>query len=388
MGLHFFDFLKPRNGTTASYELSCRQLYESLAELQLRLLSFNICKNMVAAAMGRVEIRTYSGNQETRGDEYFLWNVSPNVNENSTMFMHKLVDQLFTANEALIIETSPRDGLSSIVVADDFQPGKLFPNKQNEYTGVTVGDFQYTKTFRENAVMHLKLNHCDIKPVLDGITGAYGKAQRAALDTFEWANGRRMKVHVDQLPAGADNFETDFAQMLKDQVKPFFEQSGTVLPEFDGYKYEAFQLGAKDASTDDARKLAEDIFNFTAQAFLIPIVLQSGKVEATADANTRFLTYVIDPICDQLQEEGNRKRYGLEEFKKGNFLQCDSSGIIHFDLFGNAASIEKLIGSGVFTVNDVRRAAGQAPINAPWANQHFLTKNIGAVTDSAEALDA
>ena len=174
MGLHFFDFLRPRNGTTASYELSCLQLYESLAELQLRLLSFNICKNMVAAAMGRVEIRTFSGNQETRGDEYFLWNVSPNVNENSTMFMHKLVDQLFTTNEALIIETTPRGDLSSIVVADNFQPGKLFPNKQNEYTGVTVGDFQYTKTFRENAVMHLKLNHCDIKPVLDGITGAYG----------------------------------------------------------------------------------------------------------------------------------------------------------------------------------------------------------------------
>lgn len=388
MALHFFDFLKPKNGTTASREIDCRALCESLQELQLRLLSFHICKNMVAAAMGRVEIRTYAGGEEMRGDEYYLWNVSPNTNENSTMFMHKLIDRLFTANEALIIETSPRGGLGSLVVADSFQTGRPYPNRQNEYTGVTVGDFQYDKTFRENSVMHLKLNHVNIKPVLDGITDSYCRAQTEAMNAFEWAKGRRLKVHVDQLPAGAEDFEQRFSEMLRQQIKPFFEESGTVLPEFDGYKYEIMNMGTENASSDEVRKLAEDIFNFTASAFLIPIVLTNGKVEATGDANSRFLTYVIDPICDQLEEECNRKRYGLEEFKKGNYLRFDSSGIIHFDLFGNAASIEKLIGSAVFTVNDVRRAAGQAPINAPWADQSFLTKNIADVTESAAAIDA
>lgn len=383
--MNFFDLFKRRN-LTAEYELKCKSLYEDLAELQLRLLSFEICKNMVAAAMGRVEIRTFAAGKETHGDEYYLWNVSPNTNENSTAFMHKLIDQLMTNNEALIIETSPRDGLSSLVVADNFQNGKQLPARQNEYTGVIVGDFQYSKTFRENSVLHIKLNNGNIKPVLDGITAAYSRAQRTAMDAYEWARGRRLKVHIDQLPAGADDFGKKFTAMLKEQVKPFFEYGGTVLPEFDGYKYETLSLGAEAMTTDEARKLAEDIFNFTAQAFLIPVVLQSGKVEATADANTRFLTYVIDPICDQLQEECNRKRYGLEEFKKGNFLQFDASSIIHFDLFGNAANIEKLIGGGVFTVNDVRRAAGQAPINEAWADAHYLTKNIGTVTDSANAL--
>lgn len=61
--------------------------------------------------------------------------------------------------------------------------------------------------------------------------------------------------------------------------------------------------------------MIEDIFNFTARAFQIPAVLIGGKVEAVGDANSRFLMNCIDPICDQLQEEITRKRYGFDDWK-------------------------------------------------------------------------
>ena len=57
-------------------------------------------------------------------------------------------------------------------------------------------------------------------------------------------------------------------------------------------------------------------------------------------------------------------------------MRIDTSAIMHFDLFGNAANIEKLIGSGAFSVNDVRRASGQTEILEDWAEQHFVTKNF------------
>ena len=68
-------------------------------------------------------------------------------------------------------------------------------------------------------------------------------------------------------------------------------------------------------------------------------------------------------------------------------MRVDSSSIRHFDLFGNAASVEKLVGSGAFTINDILRAAGQEPIDAPWANEHFLTKNIATMQEAVNALD-
>ena len=49
---------------------------------------------------------------------------------------------------------------------------------------------------------------------------------------------------------------------------------------------------------------------------------------------------------------------------------------------------EKLVGSGAFTINDVLKAAGMPTINEPWANKHFLTKNIAEIEEAAAALEA
>lgn len=51
----------------------------------------------------------------------------------------------------------------------------------------------------------------------------------------------------------------------------------------------------------------KDIFAFTAKAFQIPAVLVDGSIQGTEDAQGRFLTGCIDPICDQRTEEINRK---------------------------------------------------------------------------------
>lgn len=175
--------------------------------------------------------------------------------------------------------------------------------------------------------------------------------------------------------------------MIEKQVN-LLQSDGAILPEFDGYEYTRIESGAKSTSKDtrDIRALIEDIFEFTARSFLIPAVLVKGTVEGTADANHRFLTYCIDPLCDQLQEEINRKRYGYEEWKHGNYLRVDSSSIIHFDIFENAANVEKLIGSGAFTINDVRRAAGQSAIPELWADEHFMTLNISTMTESTKTV--
>ena len=65
----------------------------------------------------------------------------------------------------------------------------------------------------------------------------------------------------------------------------------------------------------------------------------------------------------------------------------DSSTITHFDLFDEAASIEKLIGSGVYSVNDIRRAAGQPRIEETWADEHYMTLNISPLNEGGTRLN-
>lgn len=385
--LNFFRWLRG-SGTSPpqTVEVTCRELFEAAQEYQIRNLCFWICANMVANALGRCEFRTFRNHKEIQEREAYLWNVSPNVNQNSSAFLHKLVARLYENNEALIVDALPRGDLPSLVVADSWQQPEDWPSRQREYRGVQVGDYTYQYPFYENQVLHLQLNHCDMRPVLTGLYNSYIRLVQAAMQDYQWSHGKHWKVHINQIVGGDKEFPQKFQAMLADQIKPFLESSGAILPEFDGYTYEDVSGSGGKGDTRDIRALIEDIFDFTARAFLIPAVLVNGSVEGTEDANTRFLTNCIDPLADQLQEEINRKRYGYDGWVRGDYLRVDTSSIIHFDLFANAANVEKLVGSGAYTINDVRRAANQAIINEPWANEHFMTLNISTMSETTRNL--
>lgn len=383
MGFSFWEIFRKKDGTLGRKEVSCDEIFSAAAELQFWELSYQICVNMIANAMGRCEFRTFVENEEKRGEEYYLWNIEPNPNQNATAFVHKLITRLLNDNEALVL-SSEKAGSEYLVIADSFTKGDEYPARANEYKDVVVGAYSYKRPFKEKDVLHLTLNHIDVNKVLDKICLAYGKLLHAAQRYYSWNKGGHWKVKVDHVAEGEEGFAENFQKMISEQLKPFLESDGAVLPEFDGYTYSNESSGNVDSK--DIREMVEDIFNYTARTFLIPAVLINGKIEGTNDANKRFLTNCIDPLCDQLQEEIIRKRYGYDEWAKGTFIRVDSSSIIHFDLFENAANVEKLVGSGAFSINDVLKAANQATINADWANAHFLTLNITTMKEAARQL--
>ena len=386
MALNFWKWLaggKARSPTTV--EITCRELMAAAQEFQLRDMSFWICANMIANAVGRCEFRTFRGGKEIREREHYLWNVEPNVNQNSTAFLHKLVAKLLTDGECLIISTRQREGYDALVVADAWLQNGDYPSRQNEYINVQVGDVSYEKTFREREVLHLKLNHINVKPVLDGLYGAYWRLISAAMKRYEWDKGQHWKVHVGQLASGSEDFTENFSRMIEQQVKTFLDSNGAILPEFDGYTY-TNEGGKSGVELADIQAQMKDVLGFTAKAMQIPAVLVDGSIQGTEDAQGRFLTGCIDPICDQLQEEINRKRYGYDRMRAGDYLRVDTSSIRHFDMFANAANVEKLVGSGAFTINDVLRSAGLPTIPEPWADEHYMTKNIAALDAETTAL--
>lgn len=368
--------------------LSCEDLYKIAEELRIRELAFNTCVNLIANAVGKCEFKTFERGKPVEKEEYYLWNYEPNINQNSTEFLHKLIYKLYSTNEALVISLRHRDGHNMIVVADDYIEPLIYPDRMKEYKGVIVGEKEFNKTFLEKDVLHLRLNHVDIKPVVDGIYLTYNKMITAAVKNYTWASGKHLKVHVDQIAQGNPDFTKNFQEYIDKQVRPWLNGDGGVLPEFDGYKYE--NMGGNpdtQRSTRDIRALVDDIYSFTANAFGIPPVLLLGDVAGTKDAMTRWLTTCIDPLCDQLQEEITRKRYQYSGWKNGNYLQIDTTKIIHFDMFENASNVEKLIGSGAYSINDVREAAGQPIIDEEWAKAHFLTKNITTMDEVARILE-
>ena len=386
MGFSFFDWIRPKNGTTTSVNILCKEMFEAAQEFRIRELCFMICVDMIANALGKCEVKTYYNHEEIQDREYYMWNVEPNQNQNSSAFIHKWVLRLFEDGETLMISTY-KNGTESLVVADDFEPPELHPEKENTYKQVRVGNYTYNRTFSEEDVLHLSLTHTNIKTVIDGMYQSFSRLYDAAVRAYTWGHGKHLKVHVSQMASGEDGWATKFKDMLEEQVKPFLDSNGAVLPEFDGYKYENFGT-ENNSDTKDIRSLVEEIFNFTARTMQIPVVLAAGKVESASDANIRFLTECIDPLCDQWQEEVNRKRYGFSAWKNGCYVRVDSSNILHFDLFANAGNVEKLAGCAAFSINDILRAANREPINEEWADKHYMTKNIGSVNDVLKPADS
>ena len=368
---------KPGGKNGNAKNVNCNDLFEAAKEYQIRTLAFNCAVNMISSYISQCEIRTYKNGKEVREREYYTWNVEPNANQNKTAFLNKLVYQLMLNNEALIIEAGNDN---SLVVADSFTIPELLPVKQNVYQSVTVGDFTYTKTFREKDVIHIKLHDSNIKEITDGLYQSYYRLVAAAMDNFEWNAGKHWKVHVDSVAEGKEGFLDEFNEIISKQLKPFFNSNSSILPEFDGYTFtdtsESRTTRSASGETTDIRNLIGDIFDFTAQGFGIPPVLLKGEVENTEGAEKRFYTR-CDGIIKQISEEITRKRCGYEGWKTGTYIIFDSSAVMHFDIFDSAAKVEKLVGSGMFSINEIRRAANQPLINEPWADEHFLTKNIG-----------
>lgn len=385
--MKFWDWLLGRGQKKADATAGpCKELLEAAADVQLREFALQVCINLIANAVGKCEFKTFVRGSPTKEAEYYLWNVEPNINQNSTAFMHQMIDKLIRENEALVIATRHRDGHEMLVVADSWCISPRYPAKMSTYTQVQVGDLVYQKTFYENEVLHFQLNAQNTQRVLDRLYASYYRLLSAAQDLFTWSNGRHLKVHVDQMESGQNDFAKKFQTFIETQVKPFLQSNAGVLPEFNGYTYTDFgpKDGARD-STRDIRALVEDIFDFTARACSIPPVILTGNVADSKDALSRWLTTGIDPLCDQLQEEIVRKRYGYEEWAQGNYLQIDTAGIQHYDIFADADNVQKLIGSGVYSINDVREAAGLPRIAQPWADEHWLTLNISTMKNAVQS---
>ena len=394
MGLfmNFFDSLRGRTGTTSTRTVRCEELMAAGQEFQIRQLCFAVCVNMIANALARCEIRTFENGEEVHEREYYTWNVEPNPAQNSTAFWHKAAATLCEQNELLIIRRF-MGGTERFYIADDWDDPDESPYKPRIYKNVRVGSMTHTTVeFGEENVFHLTLNHLNVKPVLDKMFSSYLRLINAAVAYYEWDHGQHWKVHVNQLASGGktasgEDWATSFQKMIEAQVKPFLNSGGAILPEFDGYTY-TNESGKGASDSRELRHMIDDIFEFTANALQIPPVLAKGQVAGTEQAQSIFLGGCIDPICDQIEEEINRKRYGFESWKKGSYVRVDSCAIQHFDLFANAPNVEKLVGSGAFSINDVLRAAGQPTINEPWADRHFLTKNIARIEETAQALEA
>lgn len=385
MGLNFKKWLSEKlsNGTEKRRLVSVdwTEFFGLMDQVYIRELAFWTCVNKIANALSKCEFRTYYHHEPVKKGEYYLWNIEPNRNQNASAFLTKLIGKLYLNNEALVVESS-----GQLYVADDFQK-TVYALYDYQFTGVTVDDFTFGKTFYQNEVLYFQLNSLDMRQLVNLLYASYNELLQYAANAYRKSRGSRGILDIDAQAQAEDDFSDTLQELMTNYFKKFFESENAVLPLYDGYKYTELQSKTYSSeSTRDIKALADDIFDFTARAFSFPPSLAKGDVQDTEKATDELLTFCMDPLARMLEKEINRKRNGMAGFLAGNYLWIDTTAVKHIDIFDIAAPVDKLISSGIYSINDIRRVIGEAPIDEEWAKTHFITRNYGVVTEILDGL--
>lgn len=377
MGLNIFKWIRDiatnqNKKQKIDLNIICQRL---TSEIYIRELAFHMITNKIGNALSKCELNIYNEKKRTRDDEWYRWNVQPNINQNATEFWNKLVDVLFNNNEALIIQNN-----SELYVADSYFLNEQSAFFEHYFENVTINDFTFSKRFYMNEVFYFKLNNKDLKTFIDGTLQLYGKLINASLSSYLVSNGNKGVLYIDQYNEQEDGFEETLNTILNDNFKKFFESSNAIVPLYNGYKYE--QIDSKGTSdTRDFKSLLDDVISITANAFNVPKSIAIGDVQDTSKAIDEFLTFCLDPLIELLTDEITRKLFTKYQVLNGYYVKFNTKAVKHIDLLDVATAIDKLISSGCFTINDIRRVCGEDEIDESWANQFFMTKNYSAIED-------
>lgn len=351
-------------------------------DVYIREMAFWSATNLLANAVSKCEFKTYFKNKEIKGKEYYLWNVEPNKNQNSSQFIHKLIAKLYRNNECLVIEQN-----GQLLVADSFTktPYALY---DDVFSQVRVGDFTFERTFTQSEVLYWKLNEENIRNLINGLYESYSKLISYSMKAYQRSRGTKGIFKYDTLPVAGTEERKAFDALINEKIKKWMDGDNAALPLGSGQEWKELQHKTySNENTRDIRAQIDDIFDFTARALGIPPSLLKGDVQDTTKAIDQLLTFGVDPLVDMLQEEINRKRNGYEGFSQGTYLKIDTKSIKHIDLFEIATAIDKLISSGAFCINDIRKAVGDEIIDDDWAWQHWITKNYEKVEDAIKTLE-
>lgn len=335
--------------------------------------------DLIARSICKCEVKTYEKGEEVRKSLWYRWNIEPNENQSASQFVRKLIYTLYTEQECLIVTHK-----NQIYVADSFvrnENGLM----SDTFEQITIGDASLARTYRAKEVMYWDIGGLDngAKKVVDAVCAQYTKLLAYSMKSYQTSRGNKALFKYDALPPQVNLSEKGAAekwlQAQSKQYSDFMAADGGVATIGKGVTLEQFGTSKtySNENTRDIRAMLDDISDFTAKSLGIPPALLRGGVQGTSDALDLFLTTCIDPLADFLREEIVRKEptMGRSMVDNGNDLVFDTKQIKHIDLISMANNVDKLIASGVCSINDIMKLIGEKPKDEDWADKHYITKN-------------
>lgn len=371
------DFLNPKTkiGGKNVVEDSDIDLSNIKAQIYFKELALYTAISYIANAISKCEIKTFVKGKEVKEEEYFILNYSANINENASLFWHKVIEKIFYSSKGEALVIVGRD--KKLYCTDDYTVDEL-PMLGNRYRNIRIGTLSLDRSYRIDEVFLFRLENMQVKKIIDGLHENYSELLTCAIKNYKKSNSNKYKLKLDEVEAGDEEFNKVFETIIKEQLKSFIESEISVYPEYQGQTLE--DITPKNSSKDaaDILSIKKDIFETTAQAIKIPQSLMLGNITNMKEVMNTFITNVIDPYAKMIERELTRKE-GYQSWKEGNYAKVDTSKINHIDILEVAEKLDKLISSGTTCIDETRALIDMEALNTDFSKTHFITKNYDTV---------
>ncbi|WP_051539877.1 phage portal protein [Clostridium ihumii] len=344
------------------------------AEIFYKEFAIQSCISIITNALVLAEFETYERGKPIKKNNYYLFNVEPNINQNATEFWMQVVSNLVYENECLIVQLNEQ-----LFVADSFNHSE-YVYYEDIYKNVVVRGYTLRELFKESDVIYLKLNDANIKKVIDGLYDDYSKLLGVSMASFRKANGTKGILEIQGQAPIQGPAKENFDRLMEKDFKKYLEADNAVLPLSNTYKFnETNKNSTINKDSRDVRAVINDIIDFVAAAFHVPAGVIKGDIAGVEGQTDNFLMFCINPIAKLITSEINRKMYGKENFIDRTYVKMDTQRIRNVDISNISKAADLLFRIGVNSIDDNLELLGKEPLNETWSKEHYVTKNYQSV---------
>ena len=353
------------------------------SSIAAKRMALYIAVSYVSNALSQCEIKVYRDGEPVKDELYYALNISPNPNQNGSAFMNDLVESYFYEGHALMVQPIPSRNHFYIATSFGVDPRPL---GSNVFSGVSVENQGISRKFTSGDACYFKLENTEVRRIVNGMYRELGELLGMAMASYKNANGEKFTILKNQSPGGSRKDEQDSAAETNARLKDFLRSPNGVLPLYTGQSLDRVPSNGN-GSSSDVIALRKDIFETTASALKIPQSMMYGNMTNIEQVTKQFITFGVDPIADMISKELTRGFYDFRSWKGGrNRIQIDTTKIEHVNLFDVADKAEKLVSSGLLSIDGTLEAMGLDPLRTDFSQAHWITKNYSLIQDALDQL--
>lgn len=373
-----FDFLfQDRNKEIQSL---AEIIAVDMEKLNLSKLAIEKAIMMIAKAIAKSDILIQTESKEKNKKEYRL-NVQPNDHECGTVFWTKVVKQLLTEQEALIIPLNDKyyratswSHTNEVTLKRTYKDVMLSCGGEN---------FTNSSTFQSDEVIHLRYDNARIRLYLQNVVGQFDKTMDSINAMMQLSSQPRFKLKLgtnalsfrEKQADGTDKVMTKDQYVLK--IKKLLTSDALeVLTEQENASVEQLQINTA-VKAEELTKMALQINNEVANAFDIPEAVFNGNITEKSDATNEFITYAVSPVAEVINDTLTAYVVGEDDYcSKNEKVMVWLARFKHVDVVDSAVNLDKLRGIG-FHLDEIREMVGYPLLNTEFSTERALTKNYG-----------